>query len=1063
MRTKFSGLLTLFLALVVQVVLAQEKTITGVVTDSDGLPLPGVNILVKGTSNGTQTDFDGNYSINASSGQVLTFSYVGMQTVERSVGTQNTMNIQLQVAAEELEGVVVTALGISRSKKSVGYATTSVDGSEIAETQAINPMSALQGKVSGLEISAAPGPGATQNVIIRGISSFGNSQPLYIVDGVPITNSQDRAGDNLNDQVDFGSGINAINPNDIENLTVLKGAAATALYGSRAANGVIMITTKKGKEGNLFVNFDSSFSVNRVGRLPKKQTQFGQGWSGDRALDENGNWGAAYDGLDRVWGNIVDNSQKIKPYVFLKDNIRDFFEYGKNFKNSLSLSGGNENTNYFFSASHNKVDGVIPEDKDTYERLTLSTRGSHKFKNLTISTSLNFSNENTSSVPSGQGSSLIRSLYEIANDISIVDLKDYNDPFNNENNYFTPYGKNPYFILDNNGAELEKNKFFGKLQFEYNLLDNLKVMYRFGGDYETSIAETHIGIRGATDPDSPNYGAQSDSPGNYSEQRRTRIQTNHDVTLNWDTSVGDNLEINALAGFNANDRKYNTLIGSITSIDVPGFYNLSNSLTPSTSTQDHLHRRLIGLYAAVDLNLNDYLFLNLSSRNDWSSTLPTGNNSFFYGGQTLSFLLTDFLKSKDINTGVFNFTKLRVAYGTTGKDTDPYLVHDRYVQGNSANPGYPDVDNLIFPIGGVNSYTASNRLGNLNLKPEITTEFEVGIENYMFNNRFGIEFSYYNRFTDGLIASLPLDPSTGYTSYQANLGDVRNKGVELNVNFKPIKTNDFTWSVDWSYTKNKNKVERLDVDEVYLSGFSGVGIFAVEGMPIGQFKSTIAQKVSLDDNGNVVENGTEYTVVDGNGNPQATTDDVLLGKDINEKYRMGLTNTFNFKGFSLTGTLDFRYGGYIFSGTKDYMHWTGSSPESVLNDRYAFIVPNSVVSNGDGTYSENSIPVNPTALHTFYSNGGFNRDDYAIIDRSYLKLRNVTLGYKLPEKLCEKLKVNSVNLSLTASNFLLWTPGENPYIDPETTTFGNDVSAKFGEFSGNPTNEVYTFGININL
>ncbi|PCH76607.1 MAG: hypothetical protein COB98_05780 [Flavobacteriaceae bacterium] len=519
--------------------------------------------------------------------------------------------------------------------------------------------------------------------------------------------------------------------------------------------------------------------------------------------------------------------------------------------------------------------------------------------------------------------------------------------------------------------------------------------------------------------------------------------------------ISENLSINTLFGLNANDRKYSSLSGSISSIDVPGFYNLSNSLTPSVSGQYQQHRRLVGAYVSVDLDFRNYLYLNLTARNDWSSTLPSGNNSFFYGGQTLSFLLTDFLKTKDINTGIFDFTKLRVAYGTTGNDANPYAVFDRYVAGYSSHPGFPDVDTLTFPLGGVNSYTASNVLGNSELKPEITREFEVGIENTMFHNRFGFEISYYNKLTEGLIASLPLDPSSGYTSITSNLGDVRNKGIELSVNIKPIKTENFVWDINWNYSQNKSKVEKLDVDEVYIAGFGTGGIYAIEGMAIGQFKFATAQKTIID--------GKEFTVVDGKGNPQATTDQELLNKDINEKYRMGLTNKFKYKGISLAATLDFRYGGHMFSGTKDYMHWTGSSPESVLNDRNVFILPNSVVDNGDGTYSENTTPVDPTALHTFYSGGGFNGDDFAVISRSYLKLRNVSLGYEVTPVLCEKLNVSSIRLSLNASNFLLWTPKENPYIDPESTTFGNDISAKFGEFRGNPTNETFTIGLNINL
>ncbi|MCL5129048.1 MULTISPECIES: SusC/RagA family TonB-linked outer membrane protein [unclassified Algibacter] len=1054
MKTKFSGILTLLLAFVVQLTFAQEKTISGTVSDDSGLPLPGATVLVKGTSTGTSTDFDGAYTIKANQGAVLVYSFVGYSTKEISIGSNKTINVTMAEDAESLQEVVITALGISREKKTVGSSIQTIGAEELNSNKSINPIDAIQGKAAGVEITAAPAPGSTQNVIIRGASSFGNNQPLYVVDGVPLTNEQNRSGSDLNSQVDFGSGINAINPNDIATMTILKGASATALYGSRASNGIIMITTKSGSEGALQVNFNSSYSLSRISALPTKQSQFGQGWSGDRALDENGNWGAAYDGVDRVWGNIVDNSQNIKPYVFLEDNIKDFYDYGENISNSLSLSGGSDVTNYYFSISHNKVDGVVPTDSDSYERFTLSSRGSHKFKKLQISSSINYSNELTNSVPTGQGTSMLRSLYEIANDISIVDLKDYNNKFNNLDNYFTPYGVNPYYILDNDAANQVKNKFFGKFQIDYDILDNLKLTYRLGGDFETSVLESHTGIIAFSDG-AINAGSSAANPGNFREERITRTQMNHDLTLALDNTVTKDISINTLFGFNANERKYNELFGEISSIDIPGFYNLNNSLTPATSGHEHEKRRLLGLYVSSDISYKNFLFFNFTARNDWSSTLSLDNNSFYYGGVNMSYILTDHLRSKDIDTGIFDFTKIRVAYGSTGNDADVYKVYDRYVSGYSTNPGFPNVDDLTFPLGGVNSYTNSNVLGNSDLKPEITKEFEIGIENRMFKGRFGFEISYYNKLTEGLIASLPLDPSTGYTSITSNLGDVRNKGLEVSVNVKPIVTDNFTWDVNWNYTKNKNKVESLDVEEVFISGFGDAGIYAIEGMALGQFKSSVPQTTMV--------NGVESTIVDGSGNPQHTTDLELLGKDINEKYRMGLTNKFSYKNISLAATLDFRYGGSIYSGTKDYMHWTGSSPESVLNDRNSFIIPNSVVDNGDGTYSENTTPVDATALHTFYSNGGLDADDYAVIDKSFLKLRNVTLAYNLPKSLCEKVNFNNVTFSFTASNFILWRPAENPYIDPENTTFGTDLDAKFGEFMGNPSQETFTLGLNINL
>lgn len=973
----------------------------------------------------------------------------------QSADIKTTMRVVLKSDAEVLEEVVVTAMGITRDKKALGYAATSIKGDAITQSKAVNPMNALQGKVAGVDISTAPGPGATQNVIIRGSSSFGNNQPLYVVDGVPITNSQNRSGNDLNSQVDFGSGINALNPDDIADMTVLKGAAATALYGSRAANGVIMITTKSGENtnGKVQVIYDGGYTMSRVGRLPQEQSQFGQGWSGDRALEENGNWGAPYDGKDRVWGRIVDNEQQIKPYVFLKNRVRDFYDLGTNFKNSLSLSGGTEKTNYFVSLSQNSSDGVIPTSNDSYDRYTIATRGSHKAGKLNVETSINFSTEKTKAVASGQGTSVHRSLYEIASDISIVDLKDYHNKFNNLDNYFTPYGLNPYYVLNENGAVQNKNKIFGKFQLDYELVKNLTMTYRFGADYEVANSETHTAPVTFT-PGAPNFGSTTANAGSYEEMRRERVQMNHDVMAVYNTHFTDNWSLNAIAGLNVNERTYSWLSGKINSIDVPGFYNLKNSRSPSVSEQRKEVRRLVGLYMNADLSYKSYAYLTLTARNDWSSTLPQNNNSYFYPGATFSFLITDFLRTRDIDTGIVDFAKVRMAYGMTGNDADLYYIYDRYVAATVTNPGYPSLDDLTFPLNGVNSYTVSNQLGNSDLKPELTKEFEVGFEANFFKNRFGIDFSYYDRYTKGLIEVLPKDPSSGFTTQISNLGDVRNRGIELTLNVTPIRVRDFEWNIGWNVSVNRNRVEKLDVPEVFLGGFGGAGIYAVEGQPLGQFKLSGVKKATID--------GQEHTIVDGKGNPQPTAQTEYFGKDINEKYRMGLTNTFKWKGLAIFATFDYRNGGYIYSNTKKYMHWTGSSPETVLNDRKPFLIPNSVIDNGDGTYSENYIPVDPTALHTFYSDrGGLNGEQSSVISRSYLKLRDAGVSYQLPKSWCSALHVKAVRLSFNVSNILLWTPRENPYIDPETTTFGNDVSAKFGEFNANPSNELYTFGLNL--
>jgi TonB-linked SusC/RagA family outer membrane protein len=1034
--------------------IAQDKPVSGTVVDENDEPVVGASVIGKGTSVGSATDIDGNFSFSVPAGvSVLTVSYIGYTPVD--VRASTGMKITLEPDTKVLEEVVVTALGISREKKTLGYATTSISGSDVVKLAKVNPLTALQGKAAGVDVSSSPGPGGTQNVTIRGFNTFTDNQPLYVIDGVPLTNAQNRAGDDLNSQADFGSGINALNPNDIENMTVLKGSAASALYGSRAAHGVIMITTKSGRNtnGKVHLEYDGGMTVTQVGFLAKEQTMFGQGWSGDRALDENGNWGAPFDGKERVWGNVVDNSQMLKPYVYLKDRIRDFYDLGIGYNNALSMTGGTDRTKYHVSISQNHVDGPIPTDNDMYNRYTIATNASHQTNKVTISSSFNFSAEKNKASPSGQDNSIYRSLNEIATDISIVDLKDYNNKFFNADNYFTPYGLNPYYVLNAKESMQNKYKFFGKAQLDYDLLKNLKLTYRFGGDFETSIADTHVDVLSFS-PDAPNAGSSNENPGFYDQVRRQRIQVNHDIFAGFNERFGD-LSVNAILGANFNEQSYNAISGEITSIDVPGFYNFNNTLSPAVAAQSSWLYRIWGAYVNADFGYGDYLYLTLTARNDQSSSLPLNNNSYFYPGAMLSFIATDFLKQRNIHTGIFDFAKLRLAYGRTGKDAPRYGVYDRFVAGSVTNPGYPSIDILTFPLGGINAYTVSDRAGNVGLKPELTDEFEIGADFALFNHRAGFEFSYYDKFTHGLIELLPMDPSTGYSEKMANLGDIRNRGIEFSLNLTPVKTKDFSWDISYNFTKNNNTVEKLDVEEVFLGGYSGISIVAVEGKPIGQFKATKAQKVVLD--------GVEHTVVDGNGNPVATPDMELLDKDINEKYRMGFSNTFSWRGLSLSGTLDYRFGGYFYAYSKDYMHWVGSGPETAYNDRSPFLVPNSVVDNLDGTYSENTTPVDPTALHTFYSNGGFDRDDFAIIDRSYLKLRNVSLAYELPRKLCDKIKIHSLRLSLTASNLLLWTPTENQYTDPEVTTFGNNIAAKFGEFATNPPYQSYVFGLNISF
>ena len=912
-NVKFMRKLTFLLACLFMVGLglvnAQSKSISGkVISADDGQPIIGATVMVKGTTSGTITNADGQFKLNLQSREKnLIVSFVGMKTVE--VEAANGMTIKLQSDELMIDEVVVTAMGITRGKKALGYGIASVNAEEISNAKTVNPMTALQGKVSGMEVFSSPNPGGTQNISIRGYSSFGNNQPLFVVDGIPITNTQNRIGDGLNSQGDFGSGINALNPNDIENITVLKGSAASALYGSRGAQGVIIVTTKTGKnsDGKIKVDYDGGVTIQNIGRLPYEQTMFGQGWSGDRALDENGSWGSAFDGKMRPWGNIVGDEQLMTANSYKNNRVRDFYDLGVGYNNAVSFSGGNEKSTFRASVSQNHVDGPIPTDDDSYTRYTIGANAGYKATNkLTVTTAFNFSVENTEVAPTGQDNSIYRSINEISTGLSIYDLNDINNKFTNLDNYFTPYGLNPYQVLEMREAVQNKQKLFGKIQIDWDILNNLKATYRFGGDYENAKINQHFdAVQFSTS--SPNFGSDTESQGSYSEQRIDRSQLSHDLMLNYKETFGD-ISLSALLGVNSNERYLSSLSGSISSIYIPGFYHLSNSLTSATASQFSSEYRLWGAYFNADVSYKDYLYFTLTARNDHSSTLPIETNSYFYPGAMVSFILSDFLKENGIETGPINFAKIRLAYGRTGKDASSYAIYDKLVSGYVSNPGYPEVDDLTLPIGGVNSFTISNSAGNVALEPELTDEFEIGAELRLLNDRIGFDFAFYNKLTQGLIASKPMDPATGYTQFlQTNIGDVRNRGVELTINATPTKTKDFSWDISYNFTKNNNKVIRLDVQETLLGGFGGLGIYAVEGKSLGQFKSQMALMALID--------GVEHPVVDASGMPQPTPDDMYLDKDINEIYRMGLTNTFTYKGLSLGATLDFHYGGYIYSYT----------------------------------------------------------------------------------------------------------------------------------------------------
>ena len=1047
--------LSLCLFLSIGFTFAQTVKVTGtVVSDEDNEPIMGATVIVKGQASiGTATDIDGNFTLNVpESAMTLQISYVGMTTKEIKADPNQHMTIILS-SNIQLDEVVVTALGIKRSEKALGYAASQVSGNELIESRSSDIMTGLAGKMAGVTISSSSSdPGSSNSVVIRGFSSLsGSNQPLYVIDGVPMNNSSTTGSDALNSGYDYGNGANAVNPEDVASMTILKGAAATALYGSRAANGVILITTKSGskQEKGLGIEYSGGLQFANILRLPEFQNEYGMGWNGNHTELENGSWGPRFDGSMQLWGQVYNNSQKIKPYSALEDNVKDFFDTGVRYTNTVSFNGATEKADYYVSLGHIGDDGLIPTSADSYNKYTFSTRGSYQIKDLKVSSSINYSNQKNKFMPTGQGLTMVNSLYQMPRDVSIIGLEDLSDPFNTIDYYYTPYGvTNPYYLIENMKNTFYAERVYGKLELSYDFLKYFNATYRLG--YDGTNNENKVGVPEMKAAEgTPNYG-QINSDGQVHRSMLRHHELNHDFIVSFDMPVSD-FHLNALVGWNANERKSSFLSADVTGLDIGSWLHLSNSPSTPKVSEEMKKRRLVGIFGQAEIGYKSLAYITLSARNDWSSTLPEDNRSFFYSGATGSFVFSE-LFDADLKK-IISFGKIRAAWGQTGNDADPYKIDPFYAQ-TDISLGF---GNLKFPLNGINAFTEGNTLGSQTLQPEITTEWEVGANISFFNGRVSVDAAYYDRTSDKQIFDLDMDPASGYSRKTVNLGKLSNKGVELLVEVRPIEMKDFSWDVSWNFTKNNSKVVSLPEElggQATIYGLSGgTGLYAIVGQPLGVFKATVPER---DPNGNVV--------VDNRGLPVAASEQEIIGS-AQYDYQMGFSTTLRYKGFSLRGDLDIRHGGLMTSRTKDILYFTGNAIQTAYNDRNTFIVPNSVqkIDNGGSfTYIENTTPVSSADVCTYWDKGGDLLDESFLIDKSYVKLRSIVLGWDLPKKWFANNKTfQSVKLSVYGNNLFLWTPSSNTFIDPEVTTFGNDLMGLYGEFSANPTTRKYGFNVSV--
>jgi TonB-linked SusC/RagA family outer membrane protein len=1075
-QRKMRKILALLLVLVLYSVSAfsQNKPVSGKVVDDQGQPISFASVKVKRTDRGVVADDQGNFIIQAHEGDILIVSGVGIKPYQYTVtSATSALRIAVTRSSGALTEVVVTALGQATSKAKVGYATQTFNTAIINKNGATGALDGLEGKIAGADISNTGGPGSSTKVVLRGYGAIAgaNNQPLYVIDGVPMSDGSFNQMAGGTDGADYGNGMTNINPNDIESITVLKGTAASSLYGGLAKNGAIIITTKRGKSGKLHIDIASSANFSRVGKLPDYQNQFGQGWGGLLVTDENGSWGAPLDGVERPWGAEVDGVQRTKPYSYIKNNLRDFYGTGQEYNNNLALSGGNEQSKFYFSWGNVTSNSVIPSRGNNQQRNTFALRTTSVYGRFSISSSFNFVTQALKVPNTGQstssGGGVFESLLQIPVDIPISSFKDYNNPYNNISNYFTPFAENPYFGLGENGNKQNLTRFFGNVDLGYKFTNDLSAELRVGGDFTDAntfvwkqVATPASGEWDGPDPINPEGASRTPDIGEVGQGSNTDDIINTDLILKYNKNLNQDFNLNALVGGNFYQEYGRAEYAQITNLILPSFYNLSNSTSPPTVSDAVSTRRRMGAYGQVTLGYKDQLYLTGNVRDDWSSTLPYNANSIFYPGANLSWVASQLIG----RNSALSYLKFRAAYGRTGSDPLPYQVLQTLQNGTVSLP----FGQMTSPFNGIAGYGVSSQINNADLKPIFTDEFEVGAEARFFNDRIGLDVSLYDKKTKGQIFSVPIAPSTGYTSLVENLGTIGNKGIEVALNAKPVETRSFTWSFIYTFSKNWNKV--LDLTGASSQNPLITSAYAVEmRAPVGGTVASIYGPVPPMENGHVVVDATtgypsqNLAPLDKFGNPKA-----FYGNGLYD-YMMGWSNTFTYKQWTLTASLDFRYGGVMYSETADMALFTGNGILTTYNDRKPFIIPGSVNATTDNTGKTVYTP-NRTFIG---ANGGIEGDDtygyyypaqnlgsasrMRVIDRSFLKLRDINLSYSLPMAWAAKVKASNASLGIYGRNFLLWTPKDNVYVDPEATNLGNDLGSQLGEFATAPLTK--EFGI----
>ena len=1023
---------------------ADGITVKGNISDVSG-PLIGVSVIVVGTTNGTITDMDGNFTLECNAGDELEISYIGYNTIR--VKAQSNMQITLEESSTELEEVVVTALGIKRDRKALGYGLSEVKGEELTKAKETNVINSLAGKVAGLVVSnTAGGASGSTRVMLRGTTELtGNNQPLYVVDGVPLDNTNfGSAGEQGG--YDLGDGISAINPDDIETMTVLKGPAASALYGSRASHGVILITTKKAEQEKVSVEYNGSFTVDtQLAKWDDVQEIYGMGDNGQYQLDAssgtNQSWGVKADMIDKTY---FDGS--VHPFLIYPNNTSSFFRTGLTAQNTAVLSVNTGKTGVRFSFTDMRNKDILPNTNMSRDNFNLRVNTSAG--PIDFDFSANYTRENVKNRPAlgSSQSNVGKNLMTLASTYNIEWLKNYQNADGTYANWNCndQYNRNPYWDLYKNENKSVKDVFRFTAKAIYNIDKHLKIQGTLGTDinnmnFDDFIARSTPGVL----------------PGKLTNSIFNNRTLNAEILALYNNNWGS-FDLNATLGGNIFKVDNKTTVITGTDQQMDGVVSIINyaeqNVQPST-----YKKQINSLYASASLGYRSTYYLEGTVRGDRSSPLPSSNNTYIYPSVSGSIVFTNFIKNSNIKN-VFSFGKVRASWAKVGSDTDPYQLALNYATGKYSYPG--------FTIGMINNYTQPNS----DLKPTMTSSYELGAELKFFNGRLGIDLTYYNQTSKDQIISLASSAPSGYQSRLINAGKIQNKGIELAINGRVLQIKDFAWDAGFNFSKNSNKVlelvEGMDFFQLADASWAGVSVGAEVGKDYGSILGTDFKR---NENGDIlIDKNTGLPLYDENLK--------TLGNSTWD-WTGGFYSTFTYKNFHLYAAFDIKMGADLYSFSMRSAYLTGKATGTLPGREEWYrseearkaagmteeqwrtagkcegLIVDGVVDNGDGTYSKNTYAVNP---QNYWKSVAEKAPALFIYDNSYIKCREITFGYTFPSSMLGKF-VKSLSLSFVARNpFIVWK--NIPNIDPDSNYNTSGMGLEYGSL---PSRRSYGFNINV--